>query len=220
MIESDSLLQQVIRSPRLGLYAQRIRHLLDAEREARERFYEELDEGQKAEFINGEVIVHSPVRLAHTDSGGLIIMLMRAYVSKRGLGFVGYENAMVSLTRNDYMPDVFFIRRDRARHFEADQMHYPAPDLVVEILSPSTEANDRGVKFDDCAAHGVEEYWIVHPSEKVVEQYLLEDGAMRLAQRSADGYLHCQVIDGFEIPVRAVFDELEASRTLNRLNAD
>ena len=53
---------------------------------------------------------------------------------------------------------------------------YGAPDFVVEVLSPSTAKNDRGYKKDAYAAAGVKEYWIVSPSDKSVEQYLLQDG--------------------------------------------
>jgi Uma2 family endonuclease len=54
------------------------------------------------------------------------------------------------------------------------QMRFPAPDFIAEILSPSTEENDRNIKSTDYAAHGVSEYWIIDPAYRIVEQYLLE----------------------------------------------
>ncbi len=57
---------------------------------------------------------------------------------------------------------LFFLRRRPAPSHLA-QSKFPAPDLIVEVLSESTEANDRGIKFEDYAAHGVVEYWIVDP---------------------------------------------------------
>lgn len=53
---------------------------------------------------------------------------------------------------------------------------YGAPDLVVEVLSPSTAKRDRGYKKDAYAKAGVKEYWIVSPGDKSIEQYFLQDG--------------------------------------------
>lgn len=50
-------------------------------------------------------------------------------------------------------------------------MRFPAPDLVVEVLSASTVAIDCSVAFEDSAAHGVGEYWLLDPDTKTVEQY-------------------------------------------------
>lgn len=55
-------------------------------------------------------------------------------------------------------------------------MKFPVPDLAVEVLSPSTEARDRGVKFEDYAANRVGEYWIISTEEATVEQFVLEKG--------------------------------------------
>ena len=87
-------------------------------------------------------------------------------------------------------------------------MRFPAPDLAVEVISESTERNDRGVKFDDYAAHGVAEYWIIGPDAETLEQYLLPEGGdvYRLAIKAMTGQVRSFAIPGFEIPVRAIFD--------------
>ena len=68
---------------------------------------------------------------------------------------------MITLTRNDYEPDICFFRKDKSDNFTEDQVLFPAPDLVIEVLSDSTEKRDRGVKFKDYQAHKIEEYWII-----------------------------------------------------------
>lgn len=112
----------------------------------------------KAEFINGSVIVHSPSRARHVLVVTRITVLLHAYVQHRRLGLVTAEKALISLTRNDYEPDVAFFGRSKADTIGAETLLFPAPDLVVEVLSESTEARDRGVKHVDYAAHGVTEY--------------------------------------------------------------
>ena len=89
-------------------------------------------------------------------------------------------------------------------------MKFPTPDFVVEIVSPSTEKADRNTKFEDYAAHGVQEYWIVDPSEadEFVEQYVLDDNhEYQLIFKSDNGSIRSRFIEGFEIPVEAIFDE-------------
>lgn len=201
--------QQLIRSPQLPLYVQEFQSLLQAEREKRERFYEEMSEQQKVEFINGEIIVHSPTQLRHTIASKNLLTLLDAYVQKHGLGFVGYEKMLITLTRNDYEPDICYFGPEKAQAFTLDQMKFPAPDFVVEILSPSTEAIDRGIKFEDYAAHGVTEYWIIDPHQEFVEQYVLKDDVFELLVKVRTGTIQSVAIDGFDVPVRAIFDEAE-----------
>ena len=55
-----------------------------------------------------------------------------------------------------------------------------APDLVVEVLSPTTAKNDRSTKMRHYAAAGVKEYWIISPLSRSIEVYLLHDGTFEL----------------------------------------
>ena len=86
-------------------------------------------------------------------------------------------------------------------------MRFPAPDFIVEVLSESTEKNDRGVKFVDYAFHGVREYWIVDPKRKTVEQYLLEEGETEftLFEKLSHGTVISKAIEGFEISLDQIF---------------
>ena len=89
----------------------------------------------------------------------------------------------------------------------------------MEVLSESTEAIDRGIKFEDYAAHGVAEYWIVDPVAETIEQYLLQEGVYRLAVKVKTGTIASAVVAGFEIPVRAVFDGAEQLAALQAILA-
>ena len=71
-------------------------------------------------------------------------------------------------TGDRVQPDIFFVSNERRATIGEKQVT-GAPDLVVEILSPSTAHRDRGVKLDLYARRGVREYWIVDPEEDVVD---------------------------------------------------
>lgn len=210
---------ELLKSPKLPLYVEELKRALAAEKVRRQRFYRETPEDQKAEFINGEVVVNPPARLEHVSSGRFLIGLLSAYVDPRDLGFLGYEKLMISLTRNDYEPDICFFAKTKARQFKPMQTRFPAPDFIVEILSPSTAQTDRGVKFEDYAAHGVAEYWLVDPVRKTVEQYLLEGGAYRLAFSGKSGVLRSRASKGFEAPVAALFERRAYTDALRKLTA-
>ena len=172
------------------------------------------------EFINGEIVFQSPVKLRHNTAMKSISGLLNAIVVKRSLGYVGVEKILVSLTRNDYEPGICFFAAEKARHFAPAQMQFPPPDFVVEILSASTERHDRETKFQDYAAHGVLEYWIVDPESAFVEQYVLRDEEYELVLKSNDGIIESAAVDGFRIPIKSIFDEAENLAALKMIVSD
>lgn len=214
-------LKTLLRSPRLPEYAVVIEETLRTERERREEFYDQIEESQKAEFIDGEVIVHSPARLKHSIVQGFLGQLLRTYVDRYDLGLVCQDKTLCVFPRNDYEPDIVFFDREKAAGFPDDLMKFPVPDFVVEILSDSTESRDRGIKFEDFETHGVREYWIVDADAEVVEQYVANGEQFQLQLKSGSGEIESVVIKGFRISIRAIFDrdvnlaamDAQASRT-------
>lgn len=218
-VVADQALEQLLRSPRLPDVMRRLQAVTRAEAKKRRYFYEMVTEQQKAEFINGEIVVHSPVKYQHNQASLRLATLLDAYVRRHALGSVGHEKLLISLTRNDYEPDICFFGVEKAATFTPHQSTFPAPDLIVEVISESTEAVDRGIKFDDYAAHGVTEYWIVDPEAEVIEQYLLRNGAYDLALKVRTGLIASLAVTGFEIAVRAVFDSAEQLAALQAILA-
>lgn len=215
-----SAVQQLLHHPRLPQVVAEFQAVLQAERKKREQFYDKMSEEQKVEFINGEVIVHSPVKLRHSIVSQNLFTLLNIYVRKHQLGIVGHEKWLIALTRNDYEPDIVYFGPERAKTFTPDQIKFPAPDLVVEVLSPSTADRDRGIKFQDYAAHSVAEYWIIDADSGFVEQYLIDGDAYRLHVRSNTGSLCSVALAGFVVPVRAIFDEAQCLATVQTILAN
>ncbi len=210
-------IQKIMEMPNAAILAERINSALAEEREKREHFYEIIEENKKMEFINGEIFFHSPVKLQHNSATGLILTLLKPFVIKNDLGFVGFEKILISLSRNDYEPDVCFFKKERSKDFDKRKMQFPAPDFIVEVLSDSTEKYDREIKFQDYAAHGVEEYWIVDPETEVVEQYILRNEEYELLLKSGNGEIQSVAVEHLAIPIRSIFDEQENLEALTKL---
>jgi Uma2 family endonuclease len=210
-------LRSLLARPDLPRLARTINETLERERLRRQRFRRELTPSVKAEFISGETVVHSPAKAKHLRTTQNLAGLLRAFVQRQGLGEVFSEKALICLTRNDYEPDVVFFERAKAGGFSPDQMEFPAPDFIAEVLSESTEQRDRGVKFDDYADHGVAEYWIIDCDEASVEQYSLRDGVYQSAQKLKHGEIDSLVVAGFRIPIAAIFDDQQFHAALTEL---
>lgn len=210
-------LQNLIEMPNAVLFVERAKKYLANEQKKRKHFYKIIEENKKMEFINGEIYFQSPVKLQHNNVTKLLSTLLNIFVIKNKLGFVGVEKILVSLTRNDYEPDVCFFGNEKAENFTRRQMQFPAPDFVVEVLSESTEKHDRETKFQDYAAHGVKEYWIIDADNETVEQYFLHDENYELNLKAKDAIIESLVIEGFKIPIKAIFNEEINLETLARL---
>lgn len=214
---SNRIVSEIMNVPDAYLVLDAVQKALDEERKRRLKFYNDITEQEKTEFINGKIVVHSPVKMKHNKASLRLAQLMNIYVCKHDMGFVGIEKIMITLTRNDYEPDICFFHKDKAMTFTTDQILFPTADLVVEVLSTSTEARDRGVKFDDYQAHGIEEYWIVDPENETLEQYHLIDEKYELILKAPSNDVKSFVIEGFQIPIRAIFDDAENLKAIQNL---
>lgn len=215
----SAVLTALLESPALPELIQQAKAAWDREQTLRAKFRADITPEQKWEFIQGEVVMHSPALNRHLAASERVFQLLSTYVRTRGLGLVRHEKAMTVFPRNDYEPDVVFFGLAKVAMIDADTLRFPIPDLAVEVLSPSTEARDRGIKFQDYALHGVAEYWIVDPVAETVEAHRLADAVYPPASRQAAGLLSSDAVPGFEIPVRAIFDEVENLAALRRMLA-
>jgi Uma2 family endonuclease len=205
MTKLRNLLEPILHSPQLTEISDLLNERLVEERSRRLQFYAEMTPEMKTEFIDGEVIMHSPARNIHLDATKWILKLMDTYVAVHGLGAVKSEKCLCSFPRNDYEPDIVFFGPAKAAGLLPGTMKFPVPDLVVEVLSESTQERDRGVKFEDYEAHSVQEYWIVDAEAGCVEQYVREGELLQLRMKSSTGELVSQAIPGFKAPVAACF---------------
>lgn len=211
------LLEQVMELPTLPEFVAELDSRLAAERERRCEFYAQIPDGVKCEFINGEIIMHSPDMVRHMAVRRNLESLLWNHVNLHALGTVLAEKGLCVFPRNDFMPDVIFFGPEKAAPLQPKQLRLPVPDLACEILSDSTAVRDRGVKFRDYEAHGVAEYWLVDADAETLEQFLLREGAYALELKSSNGRVCSRAVAGFEIPIRALFDPVEHLAALRAL---
>jgi len=201
----NAVVEELLNSPELLEVVAELNAAVEEEKRRRLQFYADITPNMKAEFINGQPVYHSPARHGHNKASTAIIRRLIPFVEEANAGFVAVEKAMVSLPRNDFEPDICYFSSEKAKSFTREMLHYPAPDFVVEILSESTQANDRGVKFRDYEAHGVAEYWIVDPVAETIEQYVLRGGKYALEAKVHEGVIESVAVPGWRFSCREAF---------------
>ena len=131
------------------------------------------EDGRRYELYDGEVFeIPSPI-LLHQFVLGRLHLALAAYVQAHG-GSVFFAPLDIVLTEFDVVqPDLLLFTRDREHLLELRKVTRHAPDLAIEILSPSTSRNDRGRKLRLLERHLVQEYWLVDPDGVAIEVYQL-----------------------------------------------
>jgi len=214
----ENLLEPILHSPLLPDYVEQLTAFLKNENEKRLAFYEWLDEDKRAEFIDGEIIIHSPARNIHITTLSNMAEQLKSYVIKNNLGSILKKQALVRMKRSDVMPDLLFFKNEKAETIRSNTKIYPVPDFVAEVLSPSTEGNDRKKKFVEYALNGVKEYWIVDADKKIVEQYILFGTEYKLKRAYEEGEaIECIVLGGLFVTVSSIFNEKESQQAVLKI---
>ena len=128
------------------------------------------DDGNRYELIGGRLYMTPAPVLRHQRISKRLEMALMSILEDAGHGELFRAPCLVEFpgTGDRVQPDILFVSNER-RGIVGEKSVQGPPDLVVEILSPSTAHRDRGVKLDLYARCGVREYWIVDPEEDVVD---------------------------------------------------
>lgn len=134
------------------------------------------DDGNRYEVIDGELFVTPSPRPAHQGVAGNLVELLSPFVRRHKLGRVYPGPIDVLFGPGDYLvPDLVFVREQQRGTVTGRGVESP-PDLVVEIISPSTADRDRGLKRERYAEFGVPEYWVIDPRLRRIEIYRAGEG--------------------------------------------
>ena len=178
----------------------------------------------REELIGGKAVAMSPRPMYnHNHIAFNIAVLFSNYLRGKPCTVIP-DGTDLYLTEEDrFVPDVMVVcDRDKIRR---DGVH-GAPDLVVEVLSPSTMRNDRMHKKEVYQACGVREYWLVDPENRTIEQYLLREEKLELnavyvsipdyelermsekEKAEVETHFRCSLYSDFDIALEDIFSGL------------
>lgn len=165
-------------------------------------------ETESYELLEGELVMVPAPSWFHQIILKRLFRALDAFVSTHDLGEVQFAPLDVELAEHVVaQPDLIFLSQDRLDLVQEGRVR-GAPDLVVEILSPSTEGRDRTTKRTLYARHGVAEYWLVDPEAQTIEVLSLGDEGFtqtRLFER--EDTLTSPRWEGLAMPLADVFAE-------------
>ena|ERR1051326_909240 len=166
-------------------------------------FLEWTDEDTFAEWVDGEVIVMSPVSFLHQNLTDFLAALLRHFTEAKELGLILTAPFLMKLDvrPSGREPDIIFIAREHSSKLKNTFLDGPA-DLAVEILSPESQTRDRNDKFYEYQQAGVREYWLIDPVRKQAEFFALSAGGVYLNMPlDKQGIFRSIVLDGFWLEV-------------------
>lgn len=165
------------------------------------------DDGRRYEIIEGVLYVTNAPNSDHQFTVTELAAELRNYVKAHKLGRVlvaPFEVHLAQRTR-PVQPDIIFVRAGR---WPSGRVAYfsGAPDLIVEVVSPSSARTDRVIKFTAYELAGVPEYWIANPHARTVEVYTLSNNEYALlGEFAGDELIQSAVLEGIDIITSSLF---------------
>ena len=173
--------------------------------------YRNIPDDERWELLDGELVMPPSPSDAHQATLLELAWHLHSFVKQHGSGHVRFAPFDVVLSDTSVVqPDLLFVSNQR-KHIITPENIRGAPDLVVEILSPSTASRDWRVKLDLYAENGVQEYWVVDPdAQRVWVMARSDDGALtEVGNYGRDDTLTSPTLAGFTVGLDQVF---QASR--------
>lgn len=179
--------------------------MLTATKKHTQKDYERLPEGAPYQLIDGELIMTPSPIYEHQK---LVLRLSRSlasFVEEKNIGEVIIAPMDVYLTETDiFQPDIIFISNERS-HIIQERVK-GVPDLIIEVLSPSSAYYDLVQKKNVYEKTGVREYWIVDPQEKTKEIFENKGTEFQRYQKIKDtGTINSKLLNGFSVSAESIF---------------
>jgi Uma2 family endonuclease len=164
------------------------------------------EDGECYEIVQGVLVMSPAPENIHQNAIGEIFAYLREQIKLKHLGRVIVAPFDVVLSSRDVVqPDVLVVLNEHLDRLQAKHLE-GAPDLVVEVYSPSSRLYDRVVKHTLYEQAGVPEYWLVDPEKECIELFVLEYGKYRsLGIFSGDQVLPSRIVPQLPIPVAGFF---------------
>ena len=160
------------------------------------------DDGNTYELVRGELFVTPPPTVSHEEIHRRLTRILDPFVVANGLGYVYHPRAVVQFQGSQVEPDLM-VRAPHPRP-EAGWAAWPAPFLVVEIISPSTRRRDQEQKKSLYLDAGVAEYWIVDPEMRSIT--VVRHGDSERVERERIEWRPPGVAGVLSVSLREIFD--------------
>jgi Uma2 family endonuclease len=168
---------------------------------------DELEEDSYYELIHGEIVKKSSPTPQHQRILLKLVRVVDTFVESNLLGTVFFAPIDVFLdNENAVIPDLIYISQARKSIITANGIA-GAPDLIIEILSPSTAKYDRDSKMKTYKRNQIPEYWIIDPKAQSIEIYVLNNQEYDLLNYAIEGgTIESKVLQGLNIIAQSLFD--------------
>ena len=168
--------------------------------------YLQLEESNlPCELINGELFMSPAPNLMHQVVSGNLYDILKVYARKSG-GFAGYSPIDVYLDqKNVFQPDLLYIKKENLV-IRIEKGLSGAPDLAVEIISPSNGFKDRNQKKNLYQKFGVKEYWIIDPGNRTIEIYDFAMGENPVLYLADEGTVTSNLLPGISFSFAELFN--------------
>jgi len=176
------------------------------------------DDGNRYEIIRGQLIVSPSPSYRHQRASLKLGSALDTFLTDTGVGQAVAAPMDVYLSPNDVVqPDLLVVLEGRAEIIQ-NRGIMGAPDVVIEIVSPSSIETDFLRKSKLYELYGVREYWIVNPESQMVSVQTLHDDRFEITgEYSHDDLLTSSVLEGFELAVSVLFPKQAAESAQNAI---
>lgn len=167
------------------------------------------DDGMRHELIDGEHYVTPAPNLSHQSVVVNVTAILCAYLEEHPIGdiFCAPTDVVFDPT-NVVEPDVLYFSHDRGKAIFQEQHLTGAPELAVEVASPSTRSRDQTLKFALYERRGVVEYWFIEPDLQTVTVYRRGDGGTfgpPTVHRESSAMLTTDLLPDLQLPLQRIF---------------
>ena len=166
-----------------------------------------IDDDKRYEILRGGLIMVPAPFTIHQRLLIRLSVIFSNFIKEKKLGEVLVAPTDVVLAEDIVVqPDILFINKERLDIIKEAAI-MDSPDLIVEIVSPSSASYDTVEKRDIYEEYGVKEYWLVFPQEKAIEVLTLESNIYReFCKGRKTGIVKSKIIDGLEVDLKEVFE--------------
>jgi Uma2 family endonuclease len=166
------------------------------------------DGGDGFELIRGRLVAMSPTGPDHGRTGTRLTIRLGAFVERHELGETWINDVGFRVDLGDgkdtvMAPDIAFLAKSRPPHDRAEPWYAGAPDLAIEIVSPSQSHPSVMAKAQDWITAGAQEVWLVDPENRTVE--VLRAGSNQIALLGSEMVLESPLVPGFSVKVGEIF---------------